>query len=582
MLGPAPRCRGWPGRGRARRVFPRARGRYCRSGENGPALGGWDVQVADEDEVERTWLGLVLANVGADPLDLDAALGGELPGEVERSVGEVHGGNAPTVLGEPDRVPGRRRRRGRGRAPAASRRLPRSEPRSGRPGSGARAPPTVDSSRLVPCHAIGYVMEEDDGCAMSGGDRFRDRGEAGRFLGERLREYAGRDDVLVLALPRGGVPVAREVARSLGAPLDVFVVRKLGLPEQPELAMGAIATGGIRVVNEELVRQLGLTVETIAVVAATEAAELGRRELAYRGARPAPAFEGKIVILVDDGIATGSSMRAAVAAVRSQGPQRVVVAVPTAPPRALEELRPEVDDLVWVIAPRALPRGGPAASRTSRGLRRRRATGDRASRGAADRGGRRSRPAGGWPRRSSGCRRSRRLRPRLGIEPPQPTQPVRRGRAQRRRAPPRCSSILRRAEGGGRPGRAKHRSTLRCSRSIACGARMGEARGARALPLGLFGASRSRAVALLAAARGRTGCAPSSLRGAAYLAGAVLGEVLGPTLLVDGERDEDVLALNRRRWRQSASPAHSEIVSGATHRSWRGRGSLEQVAGVLG
>src|SRR5438132_2525077 len=186
---------------------------------------------------------------------------------------------------------------------------------------------------------------------MSDGARFRDRAEAGRLLGERLGEYAGRDDVVVLGLPRGGVPVAREVARALGAPLDVFLVRKLGLPGQPELAMGAIASGGTRVLNEELVRELRLDDELIDRVAEREEAELARRERAYRGERPAPDLGGRTVVLVDDGLATGSTMRAAVAAVRRRDPQRVVVAVPTAPPHALRELEPDVDELVWVIAP---------------------------------------------------------------------------------------------------------------------------------------------------------------------------------------------------------------------------------------
>src|SRR2546429_63803 len=185
--------------------------------------------------------------------------------------------------------------------------------------------------------------------AVSG--RFRDRAEAGRLLGERLGPLAGRGDVVVLALPRGGVPVAREVARALGAPLDVFLVRKLGLPGQPELAMGAIASGGTRVLNEELVRELRLDDALIERVAEREEAELVRREQAYRGERPPPDLRDRTVVLVDDGLATGATMRAAVAAVRSREPERVVVAVPTAPPHALNELRPEVGELVWLIAP---------------------------------------------------------------------------------------------------------------------------------------------------------------------------------------------------------------------------------------
>jgi putative phosphoribosyl transferase len=181
--------------------------------------------------------------------------------------------------------------------------------------------------------------------------RFRDRTEAGRILAERLAHFAGRDDVLVLGLPRGGVPVAAEVARALGAPLDVFLVRKLGLPGQEELAMGAIASGGARVVNEELVDTLAIRKELIDEIAVREGEELRRREVLYRGARPPPDVEGKVVILVDDGLATGSSMRAGVAALRRLRPARIVVAVPVAPASTCEELRPEVDELVCAGTP---------------------------------------------------------------------------------------------------------------------------------------------------------------------------------------------------------------------------------------
>jgi putative phosphoribosyl transferase len=186
---------------------------------------------------------------------------------------------------------------------------------------------------------------------MRNGVRFRDRAEAGRLLGERVAAEVGSREAIVLGLPRGGVPVARGVARSLGAPLDVFLVRKLGLPGQEELAMGAIASGGARVLNEELVQTLGIREELIDEVAAREHEELRRREVLYRGERPPPDVEGKIVILVDDGLATGSSMRAGVAALRRLGPVRIVVAVPTAPASTCEQLRPEVDELVCARTP---------------------------------------------------------------------------------------------------------------------------------------------------------------------------------------------------------------------------------------
>jgi predicted phosphoribosyltransferase len=181
--------------------------------------------------------------------------------------------------------------------------------------------------------------------------RFRDRADAGRRLAAALQRYAGRPDVLVLALPRGGVPVAYEVARALGVPLDVFVVRKLGLPGQPELAMGAIATGGVRVINPAVVESLGIPPHVIDAVAVREQTELERRERAYRGSRPAPDVTGRTVILVDDGLATGATMRAAIMALRSQDPSRVVVAVPTAASETCEDLRDEVDELVCAETP---------------------------------------------------------------------------------------------------------------------------------------------------------------------------------------------------------------------------------------
>jgi predicted phosphoribosyltransferase len=180
---------------------------------------------------------------------------------------------------------------------------------------------------------------------------FRDRTDAGRALARRLRPYANRPDVLVLALPRGGVPVAYEVARALGAPLDVFLVRKLGVPGQEELAMGAIATGGTRVLNDEVVGALQIPDEVIDSVAEAEWRELERRGRAYRGDRPLPEVRGRTVILIDDGLATGTTMRAAVAALRRQGPKRIVVAVPVAAVSSCEEFRDLVDDVLCVQTP---------------------------------------------------------------------------------------------------------------------------------------------------------------------------------------------------------------------------------------
>lgn len=181
--------------------------------------------------------------------------------------------------------------------------------------------------------------------------RFRDRALAGRALAERLAAYAGRADVVVLGLPRGGVPVAFEVSQALRAPLDVFVVRKLGVPEQKELAMGAIASGGVCVLNEEVVRALELGEKEIEDVAAQERVELKRRERAYRDERPPLAVRGRTVLLVDDGLATGSTMRAALAALRRLEPARVVVAVPVGAADTCAELRAEADEVVCLMTP---------------------------------------------------------------------------------------------------------------------------------------------------------------------------------------------------------------------------------------
>ncbi len=183
------------------------------------------------------------------------------------------------------------------------------------------------------------------------GMAFRDRVDAGRQLAQKLLHYAGRNDVSVLALPRGGVPVAYEVACALDAPLDVFLVRKLGVPGHEELAMGAIAEGGFRVLNRDVIEDTGVTPETIDRVAMRELEELARRAREYRGDKPAPDLTGRIVILVDDGLATGASMRAAIAALRPQRPARIVVAIPVAAQSTYREFRAAVDEIVAVELP---------------------------------------------------------------------------------------------------------------------------------------------------------------------------------------------------------------------------------------
>src|SRR5436853_5489176 len=180
---------------------------------------------------------------------------------------------------------------------------------------------------------------------------FQNRKDAGQQLAARLSSYAGRSDVVVLALPRGGVPVAYEVAKEVSAPLDIFLVRKLGVPGYEELAMGAIASGGTRVINDDVVRYLNIPGEVIDAVAMEEQRELERRERTYRDNRPPPNVRGRVVILVDDGLATGSTMRAAAAALRKQEPAQIVVAVPVSAPETCEQLRQEVDEIVCAATP---------------------------------------------------------------------------------------------------------------------------------------------------------------------------------------------------------------------------------------
>src|SRR6266481_5852348 len=180
---------------------------------------------------------------------------------------------------------------------------------------------------------------------------FSNRAEAGRQLAEKLDKYAGRKDVIVLGLPRGGVPVAYEVAKRLRAPLDVFIVRKLGVPGFEELAAGAIASGGVRVLNEDVMRSIPHADEAIDAVTAREIAELERREQIYRQGRPPPELRHRIVILVDDGLATGATMRAAVKALRQSGAAKIVVAVPVGPQDTCRELEEEADETICLSSP---------------------------------------------------------------------------------------------------------------------------------------------------------------------------------------------------------------------------------------
>jgi len=181
---------------------------------------------------------------------------------------------------------------------------------------------------------------------------FKDRRDAGQKLARELSEYANQEDVIVLGLPRGGVPVAFEVAKALKAPLDVFVVRKLGAPGNPELAMGAIASGGVRVMNEGVVDRLAISDASIEEAVGKEREKLQRREEIYRGARPETELGGKTVILIDDGLATGATMRAAVSALREHNPEKIIVAVPAGPPETCAEFEEIVDESICLKTPR--------------------------------------------------------------------------------------------------------------------------------------------------------------------------------------------------------------------------------------
>lgn len=180
---------------------------------------------------------------------------------------------------------------------------------------------------------------------------FENRVDAGRMLAQELVEYKQDSDVIVLGLPRGGVPVAYEVAEALEAPLDIFLVRKLGLPGREELAMGAIASGGVRVLNESVVGAMDIPDEVVEAVTEEEQEEMERRERRYRGERPAADLEGRTVILVDDGLATGATMRAAVRGLRAQNPKEIIVAVPTASPETCEQFEDEVQDVICSVTP---------------------------------------------------------------------------------------------------------------------------------------------------------------------------------------------------------------------------------------
>jgi len=401
--------------------------------------------------------------------------------------------------------------------------------------------------------------------------RFRNRQDAGRMLAERLAEYAGREDVLVLALPRGGVPVGLELSRALEAPLDVFLVRKLGLPGQEELAMGAIASGGARVLNDDLVATLGLSSEVIDAVAEREQVELERRERVYRGDRPAPEVRDRTVILVDDGLATGSSMRAAVEAVRQRHPRRIVVAVPAAPRQTCDELRQQVDELVVLRTPHPFYAVGAwyeDFSEVSDDEVRAMLAGEEGPVLEGDL----VVPDGAravvlFAHGSGSSRLSPRNRFVAGVlqEAGLATYLVDLLTEEEEEAD-RLSGHLRfdvqllaRRLGG-------------AMETLSRDPRTGK------LPLGLFGASTGAAAALVVAAeRPDAVRAVVSRGGRPDLAAEALDRVRCPTLLLVGARDEVVIDLNREAMARMSAPVELEIVPDATH-LFPEPGALERVA----
>lgn len=424
---------------------------------------------------------------------------------------------------------------------------------------------------------------------------FRDRSEAGRVLAEYLATFRGRPDVVVLGLPRGGVPVAAEVARSLDAELDILLVRKLGLPGQEELAMGAIASGGVRIENEEVVRAAGVSPGDVARVEARELAELRRRERAFRGERPPVLLDGRCVILVDDGLATGSTMRAAVEAVRRRGAARVVVAVPVAPPRALETLCREADEVVCAVSREPFLSVGRFYSDFSQledagvrtlleeawGASRERVS--QATDGGAVQAAGPEAEAGGTGEvvvHAAGAA----LRGRLTIPDGARAVVVFAHRSGGGRDGPRDRFVARALEEAGfatllfdllTPAEERADDATRQFRfdiGLLAGRLTGTVDWVRArpatrrLPVGLFGTSTGAAAALVTAAwRPKVVGAVVSRGGRPDLADEALGRVRAPTLLIVGELDEAGFGLNRLASSRMHVERRLEPVPGAGH-----------------
>jgi putative phosphoribosyl transferase len=422
--------------------------------------------------------------------------------------------------------------------------------------------------------------------------RYRNRVDAGRRLATELREYADRPDVLVLALPRGGVPVGYEVARALRLPLDAFIVRKLGVPAHPELAMGAIATGGVRVVDRSVMESFGVTDAELAAVAAAEEHELQRRERLYRGGQPPPDVAGRTVILVDDGLATGATMAAAATALRAQRPARLIVAVPVAARETCRDLRRLVDQTVCAATPEPFLAVGiwyqDFSETTDDEVR------DLLARGAAEL------PPAGIEREVRVEAGGATLSGTLAI-PAEPRGLVlfAHGSGSGRHSPRNrfVAEQLREVGMGtllmdlltpAEEAEDQRTRALRfdigrlADRVAAAIGWLGQQPSTRGLPIGLFGASTGAAAALIAAAaRPDAVEAVVSRGGRPDLAGEALERVRAPSLFLVGGRDEQVLELNRGAMARMRAPVRLEIVPGAGH-LFEEPGALAAVAALAG
>jgi putative phosphoribosyl transferase len=436
--------------------------------------------------------------------------------------------------------------------------------------------------------------------------RFRDRVEAGQRLARELAEYVDRRDVLVLALPRGGVPVAYQVARALRAPLEVFVVRKLGLPTQPELAMGAIASGGVRVLDRDVMREFGVSEAELAAVTAAEARELVRRERRYRAGRPVPDVRGKTVILVDDGLATGATMYAAAAALRTQGPARLVVAVPVSSLETCDAFRDVVDDIVCAVTPEPFHSVGlwyeDFSQTTDREVHDLLAQAASAQPGAAP-----GWVAQGTPASRVGRGRMEERIVQVAVDPVTlegslAVPPDARGivlfahGSGSSRHSPRNRLVAEELRKGGlatllvdlltadeevTDARTRHLRfdiELLAQRLVGAIDWLDGQPETGGLRVGLFGASTGGGAALVAAAeRPLAVAAVVSRGGRPDLAGDALPLVRAPTLLVVGEYDEPVIELNERARARMRAPVRLEIVPWATH-LFEEPGALEKVS----